>query len=226
MQEIIEHWKALVLSPAKGGIKLQWFPGPGSFFFSFLLPLPSLSANWQRRVFTPNSCLLFEWSQFLIPHMTAIRGCCSGNVSSIKTKPLAQRSVWEGSACNLCFQILSFLWGIGLLATKPVITHLMGSLSGSFAEGRAGRLLKHCQREQGEVVSTWQKAMASLSSAPATTDTGAQSEFWWEYTASVRLWAVPGSCVSMGQQQQAYLWEVCPDRGTSPLSDGALRGGE
>lgn len=108
MQEIIEHWKALVLSPAKGGIKLQWFPGPASFFFP--LPLPSLSANWQRRVFTPNSCLLFEWSQFLIPHMTAIRGCCSGNVSSIKTKPLAQRSVWEGSVRNLCFQILSFLW--------------------------------------------------------------------------------------------------------------------
>lgn len=83
-------------------------PRPRVFFFP--LPLPSLSANWQRRVFTPNSCLLFEWSQFLIPHMTAIRGCCSGNVSSIKTKPLAQRSVWEGSVCNLCFQILSFLW--------------------------------------------------------------------------------------------------------------------
>ena len=49
------------------------------------------------------------------------------------------------------------------------------------AEGRAGRVLKI---DPGAVVSTWQKAVASLSSAPTTTDAAAQTELEWEHTTT------------------------------------------
>ncbi|KAK4817820.1 hypothetical protein QYF61_000655 [Mycteria americana] len=52
------------------------------------------------------------------------------------------------------------------------------------AEGRAGRALKLCQLNQGATVSTWQKAVASLSSSHTTTDTASQTELWWEHAAS------------------------------------------
>ena len=71
------------------------------------------------------------------------------------------------------------------------------------AEGCAGRALKPCQLNQGAMVSTWQKAMASLSSAPTTTDTAAQPGLRWEHAAApgVRLQSVPYSYASIGWQQ-------------------------
>ena len=45
-------------------------------------------------------------------------------------------------------------------------------------------MLKLCQLDQGATVSIWQKAMASLSSAPTMTDTAAQTELRWEHAAT------------------------------------------
>lgn len=39
---------------------------------------------------------------------------------------------------------------------------------------------KLCQLDQGVMVSSWQKTMASVNSAPTTSDAAAQTEMWWE----------------------------------------------
>ena len=51
-------------------------------------------------------------------------------------------------------------------------------------EGLAGRALKLCQLDQGVMVSTRQKAMASLNSAPTTTHAASQTELRWEHAAT------------------------------------------
>ena len=70
------------------------------------------------------------------------------------------------------------------------------------AGGRAGRALKPCQLDQGAMVSTWQKAMAPLSSASITTDTASQTELWWEHGGT-----------------QVSGCRVCP--ALMPVSDGS-----
>ena len=71
-------------------------------------------------------------------------------------------------------------------------------------EGRTGRMLKLCQFDQGAMVPTRQKAMASLSSVPTPADTASQTELWQEHAAtqvSHRLQGVPCSYAKTGWQQ-------------------------
>lgn len=82
-----------------------------------------------------------------------------------------------------------------MLATrvgKQGMVHQQGHGAAVCMEGCAGRALKLCQLHQGAMISTWQKAMASLSPAPTTTDAASQTELRWENAAT----QVPGCTYS------------------------------
>lgn len=93
--------------------------------------------------------------------------------------------------------------------------------------GCAGGALKLCQLNQGTVAATWQKAMASLSSASTTTDAAAQTELWWEH-ATPRC-QVAGCALLLHQCEMAAastLWEEHPGRGTGRAPGGGEQAGE
>lgn len=97
-------------------------------------------------------------------------------------------------------------------------------------------MLKPCQLYQGAMVSTQQKALASLSSAPTTTHTVAQTELWWDCAASQL--SAAGCALLLGQswwQQHEYSCGTCVlwaraaagvSELTAPLSNIYLHKGE
>jgi len=94
-------------------------------------------------------------------------------------------------------------------------------------EGHAGRELKPCQLNQGAMVSTQQKAMAFLNSAPTTTDATSQTELWWQH-APTQVQAVGCALIFCQYGMAAVSTPVgsAPRQGNPPLSDRALGGGE
>ena len=67
---------------------------------------------------------------------------------------------------------------------KQGVAHQQGCGVSVCVEGHTGRALKLCQLDQGAMISTRQKAMASLNSAPAATDMASQTELQWERAAT------------------------------------------
>lgn len=74
-------------------------------------------------------------------------------------------------------------------------------------------MLKPCQLDQGAVVSTQQKAVASVSPASTTIHAATQTELWWDWAASQVSTA--GCALLLGEswwQQHQYSCGTCAQR--------------
>lgn len=120
------------------------------------------------------------------------------------------------------------------------MAHQQGHVITVSGEVCAGRALKLSQLDQGARVSTWQKAVPCVNSAPAMTDAASQTELCWEHAATrvlgCRVCPAPvpvpdgnsgharGSCTPekllntvtrRGEHSEGYqgeaLWELLPD---------------
>lgn len=90
-----------------------------------------------------------------------------------------------------------------LLGTTSMQGRKTGCGTSDHAEEHAGRALKLCQLVHGAVVADGEKAMASLSSAPTTTDAAVQRELQWDPAAS-RVSAA-GCAPLSGQSEMAAV---------------------